>query len=276
MSGWKLTLRREPAAPIDMAPLTPAALAGLTAAEAGALTVRVGRERVSVDTLFRLARSDRHDLQINRASPLMANVGAGLESGTLHVSGTVGDNAGAGMRGGRLQIRGSAGALCGAGMSGGHIEVTGDAGSHLGAGLPGSLTGMTGGSVHVRGSAGERLGERMRRGSILVEGDVGAFCGASMIAGTIIVLGNCGRGCGVRMRRGTIIVTMKPGGLGSGFGSSGRLQLPFLRLLSRRLARVFEAVPTLKHLPAEGERIAGDFAVGGQGEILVLDAPETH
>lgn len=273
MNNLRLTLKTRLPVRLDMRGVLPEVLSGQSAKQVGSLALQLGRERALIEELFDIETIDGDTMEIRRASPLMFNVGADMSAGSLKVTGSVGDFTGAGMTGGSIHVSASTGQLCGAGMSAGEIHIGRDAGDWLGASLPGSLTGMAGGSIYVRGNAGTRAGEKMRRGTLVIEGNCDSLCGASMIAGTIIVLGECGPGAGTRMRRGTILLRQRPGRLDAGFRSSGQLHMPILQLMFRTLPREFPRLKSLRKHTAVAERIVGDLAVAGKGEIIVLADP---
>jgi formylmethanofuran dehydrogenase subunit C len=128
---------------------------------------------------------------------------------------------------------------------------------------------MRGGLVTVGGGVGARAGDRMRRGVILIAGDAGAACGARMVAGTIAVAGRLGALPGLRMRRGTVLAAEAAEGVPDTFAETGHAELTIFRLLARRLG---PAAPWLERLLSSTppRRAAGDLAVDGKGEIILL------
>src|SRR5215211_2601020 len=145
-----LTLREQPAVPLEAEVLSPDRLAG--------------------------------------AGDVGMHAGAGMRGGDLHVEGDAGDWAGAGMRGGRLVVGGSAGRQLGgvyagerAGMRGGEIVVGGDAGAQAGAGVRRGL-------IAVAGRVGDAAGLRMLAGTIVALGGVGPHAGAGMRRGSIVTM----------------------------------------------------------------------------------------
>lgn len=146
------------------------------------------------------------------------------------------------------------------------MEIRGDAGAFLAGPLPGERHGMAGGLVLVSGHAGPRAGDRLRRGLVVIEGNAGDWVGSRMIAGTVVVCGMAGRLPGYLLRRGTLVL----GGaaaLSPTFVATRGETTVFTALLARALAPVSVAAATLAARPCE--RLAGDMATGGLGEIFL-------
>lgn len=274
MSALTLTLTACPAESVDMSPLVPDRLRGLRTADVGALRLRCGNRTLRVREIFRVASGEAGRLRVLRSTARLDAVGAGLQAGVIEVHGPVGAQLGRKMAGGSIRVDGDAGVGAGCGMSGGSITITGRAGDFVGAALPGEAAGMTAGTIYIRGDAGDRVGDRQQRGLIVIEGDVGDYCGSRMLAGTIIVLGAAGRYVGAGMRRGTIILRHRPRLIGATFNSCGGLKMEILRLLFRQLPRAHRRLASLKAMKPLAERFAGDLAVGGHGELLVLQDPD--
>jgi formylmethanofuran dehydrogenase subunit C len=174
------------------------------------------------------------------------------------------------MQGGRIVVHGSAGAYAAAALRSGIVEIDRAAGDFLGGALAGEMKGMSGGLVIVRGSAGSRAADRMRRGTIIVEGGIGGYAGSRMIAGTIIVLGEAiGPYPGYGMKRGTLVLRRRAERELPSFTDCGRHDLGFLRLLLRALHGRSRSLDQFAARPAVAQRLVGDLAAGGQGEILL-------
>jgi formylmethanofuran dehydrogenase subunit C len=257
--------------PIDLAGLTPAAIAGMSLAEIQRLAIRRGNRETALSELFRVT-GDPADQQwrLEGNCRHVHGLGSEIESGQIVIEGAIGCRTGFGMRGGRIEVRGDAGDWLGAEMCGGVIRVHGNAGSHVGAATPGARRGMAGGSILIDGDAGDDVGTKMRRGLIAVGGSVGANLGFRMLAGTILVFGNCSGAPGMSMRRGTIGVfgSSRPTLLPT-FKSGYRGPLPVLRLLESQLAAESFAVDRLSQLTAEVELFHGDCLQLGRGELLL-------
>jgi formylmethanofuran dehydrogenase subunit C len=250
-----LTLRTQPAARVNAAPLIPARLVGLHESAVAGLTVRCGAETVAVGDLFEVS-------------------GAGVEEEALVLVGDLCgfDWIGAGMSSGEIEVRGDVGAWAGAEMSGGVLRILGDAGARLGSAYPGARAGMTGGEIVVTGDAGEEAGAGMRRGLVAVGGRTGNGAGLRMLAGTMISLGGIGDEAGLGNKRGSLASgrTVEP--LPS-YAYATRFRPPALRL---QLLRVRELGLTVEDALLRGAwaRWSGDRTQLGRGEILIFDDEE--
>jgi formylmethanofuran dehydrogenase subunit C len=251
---------------LDLSPLVPHRLAGLTAAEIARLALQTTRHPTTVGDVFRLSAGDAGRIRIEGATDRLDQIGQDMAGGEIVVEGDVGNQAGRSMRGGRLTIKGNAGHWTASGMRGGHIEITGAAGDRLGGPLAGETAGMRGGVVVVRGSVGERAGDRLRRGTIIVEGRAGAHAGSRMIAGTLVVCRRAGRLPGYLMRRGTIVLAGGCDELSPTFIDCGAHDLVAARLMSAFVGEHSRAAASAFRPPLQ--RLAGDMAVLGMGEIF--------
>ena len=267
--GWLLTLRERPPLPVEVGALNPEALADSSVAELERMPLALGRRSISLAELFRVEGRPGPRLVLAGDCERLDGIGRGLSSGLIVVEGDAGHETAAGQSSGQVQILGSVRDHAAMGMRGGLLEIGGHAGAYLGAPPPGERLGMRGGLVTVGGNVGERAGDRMRRGMIFVAGDAGAACGARMVAGTIAVAGRLGPLPGLRMRRGTIVAARTSEGVPDTFAETGRAELTILRLLARRLG---PAAPWLERLLSSTppSRAAGDLAVDGKGEIILL------
>lgn len=267
----RFTNLTDDAIPVELAGLTPAALAARSLEEIRRLPVLRGNRQTTLGELFRVEGKPA------LAEWLMAGecgnlhgLGAGMESGRIVVEGSLGRRAGLGMRGGRIEIRGNAGDWLGAEMTDGLIRVGGNAGSHVGAATRGAKRGMAGGTILIDGDSGDEVGSRMRRGLIAVAGSVGEHLGYNMLAGTILVFGQCGSQPGAGMRRGTIGVFGNPWPtLLPTFRAGYRGPLPMLRLIESTLAAEGFALDELPRLADGVELYHGDLLASGRGELLL-------
>jgi len=266
MKPLVLTLRGEPEQRLDLSPLLPQRLKGLTPAAVEAIPLQTTRQPITVGDAFRLRPGDVETIRIVGGSERLDRVGEGLDSGAIEVEGDVGQRAGRGLSGGRLTIHGDAGPCAGSGMSGGMIEIRGAAGPFLAGPLPGEMAGMRGGTIIVRGDAGERAADRLRRGTIVIEGRAGAYAGSRMIAGTLILCGPAGALPGYLMKRGTIILGRDCEALAPTFVDSGIHDLVALRLLARSVAALSSRAEATLRRPLQ--RLAGDTSVLGKGELF--------
>ena len=267
MSLLTFTLRGEPDQRLDLSPLLPHKLAGLSQKEIVAIELQTTRQRVCVGDVFKVLLGDASGLRFVGGSSRLDWLGHGMSAGSIEMRGDVGAQAGRLMSGGALEILGGAGPFAASGLVGGRLEITGDAGDSLGAPGPGEMAGMGGGLVIVRGDAGNRAGERMRRGMLIVEGNAQRYAGCRMVAGTLVVCGMAGRHPGALMQRGTIVLAGPPAEMLPAFADCGPQDLVFARLLSRALKP--DSAPAAALLTRRLRRLAGDMSQLGKGEILL-------
>jgi formylmethanofuran dehydrogenase subunit C len=267
VSGLVFTLRGEPEQRLDLSPLTPDRLKGLSLKEIAALELHTTKRRVTAGELFEIQEGDAADVRFEGGSERFDRIGHEMRSGSITIEGDAGLQAGRWMAGGVLNIKGNTGPWTGSGMKAGHIVISGNAGDWLGGPLPGELAGMRGGLVHVQGNVGREAGHRLRRGTIFIEGNAGPYAGRAMIAGTLLIGGRAGSLPGYLMRRGTIVLGQLPEELSPTFNYCGRFELVFAQLLSSELrdAKIRASAMLAKPL----RRYAGDLAAGGKGEILL-------
>jgi len=261
-----LTLRERPDQRLDLAPVVPRRLAGMTAAEIEKIELQTTRRRVVLADVFRLRMGDAAHIRIEASSDRLDRIGHEMAGGEIVVEGDVGARAGRLMADGHLTIHGSAGPWAASGMKGGTIEILGDAADRLGGPGAGETAGMRGGIVLVRGRVGERTGDRMRRGTIVVEGAAGPYAGSRMIAGTLVVVGRAGPLPGYLMRRGTIVLDEGSDHLSPTFIDCGVHDLVTARLMADFLAPYSAHAARLFSTPLR--RFAGDMAALGKGEIF--------
>ena len=257
--------------PVDLTPLRPDYLAGMTIREIERLELRKGSETVAVGDLFKVSGNDCENIIFEDSNSSYERIGNGMKNGSIQVYGDAGALIGCHMSGGVITTTGNVGDFCANSMRGGSIRIGGNCGDYLGSGLPGSKFGMNEGCVIVKGDAGIRLGDRMRRGLIVVCGDVEVGACSAMIAGTVILLGKTGENLGVQMRRGSIICADHPAlpddrFYGQVYSSNG-----YLALMQRFLHDIGEPLKLPKTIQQPGYRYMGDLSYGGTGEIFVLD-----
>ncbi len=267
MKPLVLTLRGRPDQRLDLAPLAPHRLAGMTEAEIEKIGLQTTRRRVVVGDVFRLRMGDAKQVRIEASCDRLDRIGQEMTGGEIVVDGNVGARTGRFMKGGSLTIRGSAGPWTASGMKGGAIEIFGDTGDRLGGPVAGEVAGMRGGMVLVHGRAGERAGDRLRRGTIVIEGGAGAYAGSRMIAGTLVVLGRAGPLPGYLMKRGTIVMGDISEELSPTFIDCGVHDLVALRLMADFLGGYSVRAGKLLRRPLR--RFAGDMATLGKGEIFI-------
>ncbi|MBN3767330.1 formylmethanofuran dehydrogenase subunit C [Burkholderia sp. Ac-20365] len=287
MSTVTLRVKHAPSFRVDGSTLLPSALSRLSGAEIAHLSLAAGNEACAVGDLFDVAvdtTADDARLLIEGDAPWLDRVGAQLDAGSLRISGSAGDYAGLRMSGGTLDIAGNAGQFAGCEMRGGKLVVSSDCGDFAAGALPGNMEGMTGGTLIVAGNAGARLADRMRRGTVLIGGDAGDYAASRLVAGTIGIAGRLGAHYGYGMRRGTLLMLQRPERIPPTFTTGGRGFDVFWSLFARALAvECSEAsalgaaiAPRLAPFAALDarripQRFAGDLAVDGRGELLVVE-----
>jgi formylmethanofuran dehydrogenase subunit C len=263
-------LKSKPEFTLDVSPLTPDKLAGLTLAKIKAINLSYGKQKIPVDKLFSVTGSDTDNIQLLNSTEKLICVGQNMSYGCIEVKGDVGNLTGQYMQGGTIRIEGNTGTWTGNSMENGHIEITGNTGDFLGSGLPGDPHGMSNGLIFIHGNAGDRVGDRMRRGMIIINGRAGDYCGSRMCAGTIIILDKAGKHSGFGMKRGTIILAKQPRHISATFKSCGNLKMQFLRLLFKQLSEMGAQFSVFNKYGPEVHRFSGDLASNGKGEILIL------
>jgi formylmethanofuran dehydrogenase subunit C len=267
VSALTFTLRAKPDQRLDLSPLTPDRLKGLSLKEIAGLELQTTKWRVTAGDMFQIQEGDAADIRFEGGSKRFDRIGLEMTGGTITVGGDAGAQAGRRMAGGVLKIRGNTGPWTGSGMMAGLIKISGDAGDWLGGPLAGELAGLRGGLIQVKGGAGREAGHRLRRGTIFIAGNAGPYAGRAMIAGTLLIAGRAGALPGYLMRRGTIVLSQMPEELSPTFNYCGRFELVFGRLLMAEMkAAGFKGSAALAR-PLR--RFAGDLAAAGKGEILL-------
>ena len=272
MKPLSFNLKIQPRFTLDLSPLTPDRISGLTNAQIKRISLQYGKQKVSVEELFNVSGNNPKHIIFSKGSENLIAIGHEMSHGLIEVNGNTGDYAGQYMRGGTIIIKGNAGAWVGNRMSDGKIEIKGDVGDYLGAGLPGEPHGMSNGLIIVSGNAGDRVGDRLRRGYIIIRGKAGDYCGSRMVAGTIIVLDKTGKYPGFGMRRGTIIMVKRPTHIPATFKSCGHLKMQYLRLLFKQLSELGKDYAFFNKYVPEAHRFAGDLSSNGKGELLILQS----
>jgi formylmethanofuran dehydrogenase subunit C len=262
-----LTLKEQPAVPLEAESLSPDVLATLAPDAIRALPVHLGKRQRRVEDFFEVEGPPGDEIEIRGDAGKVKWIGRGMTRGRIRIDGNAGMHLGAGMKGGSIEVSGNVSDWLGAEMSGGRIEVRGNAGGQIGAAYRGSVTGMTGGTILIGGSAGLEVGMRMRRGIIVVGGRARDFAGLEMKGGTILLCGGAELRTGAWISRGTII-SLAPIPLLPTFSYACTYNPTFLRLYARHLSALGIGLP---HDEKEGayQRYTGDAAVPGRGEILV-------
>ena len=144
MNPLVFTLRHAPAQRLDLAPLTPDRLVGLSQSKIAAIQLQTTRERVLAGDVFKIRMGDATQIRFEGGSERFDRIGAGMSQGEVSVDGDVGIQAGRLMQGGRLAIAGNAGPWAASGMTDGSLTISGHAGDRLGGPLAGETVGMRG------------------------------------------------------------------------------------------------------------------------------------
>jgi len=262
-----LTLRQRPDQRLDLSPLVPHLIAGRSAAEIERIELQTTRWRVSVGDVFRLRMGEPERIRVDGSCDRLDRIGHAMTGGEVFVDGDVGTQAGRLMTGGSLIITGDTGPWAASGMKGGLLEIRRSTGAFLAAPLAGEMAGMRGGLAIVRGDAGERAGDRMRRGTIVIEGEAGAYAGSRMIAGSLLVAKKAGPLPGYLMKRGSIVLGAGCEALSPTFVDCGYHELLAMRLWAGILHPDSKKAAALLRRPLQ--RLAGDMAVLGKGEIFI-------
>jgi formylmethanofuran dehydrogenase subunit C len=267
MKPLTLVLRQRPDQRLDLSPLVPHLLSGKSAVEIERIELQTTRSRVSVGDAFRLRNGDPTRIRIEGSCDRLDRLGHAMTGGEIFVDGDVGVQAGRLMTAGNLTIAGNTGPWAASAMKGGLLEIRGTTGAFLAAPLAGEMAGMRGGLVVVRGGAGERAGDRMRRGAVVVEGEAGAYAGSRMIAGSLLIGKKAGPLPGYLMKRGSIVLGAPCEAMSPTFVDCGCHELVAMRLWAAILLPHSKKAAALLRRPLQ--RLAGDTAVLGKGEILI-------
>jgi formylmethanofuran dehydrogenase subunit C len=262
-----LTIKRAPDVPLEAECLSPDVFAGKSADEVRALPVFLGKRRLRLEDFFDFTGDVGDRLDLHGDLGRVKWIGKAMSRGTIRIHGNAGMHLGAHMKGGAIEVHGNAADWVGGEMTGGLIHIHGNAGGQVGAAYRGSLWGMNRGTILIEGSAGIEVGMRMKRGIIAIRGPVRDFAGLQMKGGTLFLMGGAEIRTGAWMIRGTI-VCLTPVRLLPTFAYCSNYDPIFLRMYATHLNKFGFAIPTD---PATGsyERLLGDAAVPGKGELLV-------
>jgi formylmethanofuran dehydrogenase subunit C len=265
-----LTLRAPLEHPLEADAIAADRFAALGTHEISALRLWDGRNSIALGDVFSVKGERSQSVALEGDLAMLHGVGSLMSSGTLEITGSIGNSVGARMRGGAIRVQGSAGNDAGSAMAGGSLVIAGSAGDRVGGALPGASKGMTGGDIIVHGGVGREAGARMRRG-ILYCAAASAGVGLGMIAGNIIVAGAIGDEVGAGNKRGTIValggVRVPPTYAYACTYRPPHLSLMLLFLRARYALSVNDA-----HLHGLYRRYSGDLAEIGKGELLEWQA----
>jgi formylmethanofuran dehydrogenase subunit C len=262
-----LTLKEQPAVPLEAEAISPDVTAPLAHDAVRALPIFLGKRRCRLDDFFEVEGAASDEIEVRGDAGKVKWMGRGMTRGRLVIKGNAGMHLGAYMKGGTIEVTGNASDWIGAEMSAGLIRVGGNAGGQAGAAYRGSPRGMKGGAILIGGSAGLEVGMRMRRGVIVIAGRVRDFAGLQMKGGTIFLLSGAELRTGAWMTRGTI-VSLAAIPLLPTFAFACAYQPTFLRVYAKYLQALGCALP---FDPEQGayRRYSGDTSIPGKGEILV-------
>ncbi len=230
-----------------------------------------GNEQIALGELFDIDVRARDEPGIVFAGDLRRfdRIGWQLDGGAIEIEGDAGDYVGAQMRAGFIRVNGSAGLFAACEQAGGELDVKGNAGDFAAAALPGSMDGKRGGTFIVRGNCGERFADRMRRGTAIVFGNAGDYLASRLVAGTVVIGGDVGAQPAFGMRRGSLVLLQARPSFGATFVATAHDFTVFWALLARDLARFGGPLARLRR--SAPQRYAGDIAVDGKGEVLLVE-----
>jgi len=266
MSALTFTAKQQTAQRVDMSPLVPHKLKGLSIVEISAIELQNGKRKIRVDALFEVSGSDTQSIVIKNSFNKLDFIAKELQEGSITVEGDTGAYLGMSMKNCELTVHGNVGLYAACEMKSGLLTIHGNTGDFLGAALPGNKQGMKGGTIIIKGNVGQRVGDHMRRGLILIEGNAGDYCGSRMIAGTIAVLGTTGRFLGYAMQRGTLLLWQQPT-LSATFNDCGSHTLAFLPILFNSFKKFNTKFANESFNRVQ--RYGGDMAEKGRAEVLV-------
>src|SRR5260370_454816 len=199
-----LTLKEQPAVPLEAEVLSPDVMAPMAHDAIRALPVFLGKRQCRLDDFFEIEGEASDELEIRGDAAKVKWIGRGMTRGRITIVGSAGMHLGAYMKGGAIELSGNAGDWVGAEMSGGFIRIRGNAGGQIGAAYRGSPTGMKDGIILIEGSAGIEVGMRMKRGIIAVRGPVRDFAGVQVKGVSIFLGGGAGPPQRACVARGTV------------------------------------------------------------------------
>jgi len=106
VSGLTFRLKGVPPWRLDMSPLTPDRLAGLSARDIGRVGLLSGNSRIPAGDLFDVTAGDSADIRVQSDSDKLDFIGSGMQKGRLTVEGSAGAYCGLNLRGGEFMLRG--------------------------------------------------------------------------------------------------------------------------------------------------------------------------
>ncbi len=268
-----LTLKKEPALPIEAETITPENFAGRTLDEIKKLIVWRGKRKEELGDYFKVEGekseevSETHIILKGDLSKVKY-IGKQMATGKITVKGNAGMHLADEMRGGEIVVEGNVSDWSATEFRNGILWIKGNVGNMFASAYPGNPRGMRGGIIVIEGKAGNSLARKMRRGTIIVYDSVGDNLAAQMIAGTVISLGNIGNRPGMLMKRGTIICFGKIQEMLPTFIYDNTYSPLFIRYYFKELREKLNIRVPVK---VEGlyERYHGDVSELGKGEIFI-------
>ncbi len=264
--------------PLEAEVISPDVIAGKTLREVEELRVYHGNRAETLGEYFEVEgevapNPEEQLIVVDGDVPWVKYIGAGMTAGRVVVRGDAGMHLGSKMAGGEIVVEGSVGDWAGAEMAGGFIRIRGDAGDLLGAAYRGSPEGMRGGCIYVEGSAGYETGTGMRRGLIVIGGDAAPFTGAHMNGGVIFIFGRAAKRLGAQMRgNGSLIICLgEVEELLPTFVYDTTYTPTFMRIYLKTLSEKLGIKRAEEYIGRAFRRYRGDRAVGGDGEILIVE-----
>jgi formylmethanofuran dehydrogenase subunit C len=229
------------------------------------LPILGGRHTLTLGDCFTVAPGPADRVVIEGDLSRFHGLAGDWRQGELVIEGDVGDGFCSGMTGGVVILRGSARTGACRELRSGSVHITGNVGDDLGGPLLGRRSGMRGGTVLVNGNAGRFAGYRLRRGTLVILGDCGESVGCDLVAGTVIVGGRAAGNVAPGMRRGTIF--LGGGGEISPirFTAPETAHLGIAKLIANGLPS--EATAIAESLRGPLQRQLGDVTADGMGEI---------
>ncbi|ODR97031.1 hypothetical protein AUC69_12965 [Methyloceanibacter superfactus] len=266
MSALIFELKDTPGQRLDLSPLVPARLAGMSRKDIEAVSIGTTRETLTVGDAFKVKGKDAQNIHFVGTDERCDKIGAELEGGAIFVDGDAGASLGARMKSGKIGVTGSAGVLAAASMAGGEITIRRNVGAQACGVALGETMGMKGGFVTVGGDTGALLGERMRRGPRGRRRQGGRLCRRPHDCRHARAQRGAGRYAGYGNRRGSLIFMEKPKDILPTFSDCGVMEFDYLRLLEKWLRDQDIRI----RLGDRARRLMGDMAVLGKGEMLIL------
>jgi hypothetical protein len=139
------------------------------------------------------------------------HTGENMKKGSILVEGSSGIMTCYAMESGYVHIMGSVDSGSAGRIAGGAFIVDGDAASNNQYALADE---MSGGVVWIKGGSGSNPGQGMKGGILIIEGDVSSMLGSHLHKGaTIVAKGNAGNGIGYMMESGRIYLTSDYGNI---------------------------------------------------------------